>query len=39
VAPLALEHERRLLAHLDAEEREWLGRIIEKLLQAEKALA
>lgn len=39
VAPLALEHERRLLAHLDAEEREWLGRIIEKLLVAEKALA
>lgn len=39
VAPLALEHERRLLAHLDTEEREWLGRIIEKLLVAEKALA
>jgi DNA-binding MarR family transcriptional regulator len=39
VAPLALEHERRLLAHLDAQEREWLGRIIDKLLQAEKALA
>ncbi len=39
VAPLALQHEQRLLAHLDAEEREWLGRIIEKLLQAEKALA
>lgn len=39
VAPLALQHERRLLAHLDAEEREWLGRIIEKLLVAEKALA
>jgi len=36
VAPLALAHERRLLAHLDAEEREWLGRIIEKLLVAEK---
>ncbi|HJU38378.1 MAG TPA: MarR family winged helix-turn-helix transcriptional regulator [Tahibacter sp.] len=39
VAPLALEHERRLLAHLDADEREWLGRIIDKLLTAEKALA
>lgn len=39
VAPLALEHERRLLAHLDAQEREWLGRIIEKLLLAERALA
>lgn len=39
VAPLALQHEQRLLAHLDAQEREWLGRIIEKLLQAEKALA
>ncbi|WP_313916745.1 MarR family winged helix-turn-helix transcriptional regulator [Tahibacter sp.] len=38
VAPLALAHERRLLAHLDAEERESLGRIIEKLLAAEKAL-
>jgi DNA-binding MarR family transcriptional regulator len=38
VAPLALQHEQRLLAHLDAEERHWLGRIIEKLLQAEKAL-
>ena len=39
VAPLALEHERRLLAHLDADERQWLGRIIDKLLKAEKALA
>jgi DNA-binding MarR family transcriptional regulator len=39
VAPLALQHEQRLLAHLDAEEQQWLGRIIEKLLQAEKALA
>ena len=39
VAPLALEHEKRLLAHLDADEREWLGRIIDKLLTAEKALA
>jgi DNA-binding MarR family transcriptional regulator len=39
VAPLALEHERRLLAHLDADERQWLGRIIDKLVTAEKALA
>lgn len=38
VAPLALRHEQRLLAHLDAQEQEWLGRIIEKLLLAEKAL-
>lgn len=38
VAPLALAHEQRLLAHLDAQERECLGRIIEKLLLAEKAL-
>lgn len=38
VAPLALTHERRLLAHLDAEEREWLGRIIAKLLVAAKML-
>jgi DNA-binding MarR family transcriptional regulator len=35
IAPLALEHERRLLAHLDGDEREWLGRILEKLWQAE----
>ena len=35
VAPLALEHERRLLAHLDREERAWLGRILDKLWQAE----
>lgn len=35
VAPRALEHERRLLAHLDAPEREWLGRILDKLWQAE----
>lgn len=39
VAPLALEHERRLLAHLDAEEQRWLGQIIDKLLKAEQALA
>lgn len=38
VAPLALQHEQRLLAHLDAEERAWLGRILEKLLLAEKTL-
>ena len=35
VAPLALEHERRLLAHLDHDEREWLGRILDKLWVAE----
>jgi DNA-binding MarR family transcriptional regulator len=35
VAPLALEHERRLLAHLDHAEREWLGRILDKLWSAE----
>jgi DNA-binding MarR family transcriptional regulator len=35
VTPRALEHERRLLAHLDPQEREWLGRILDKLWQAE----
>ncbi|HXR64049.1 MAG TPA: MarR family winged helix-turn-helix transcriptional regulator [Rudaea sp.] len=35
IAPLALEHERRLLAHLDGEEREWLSRILDKLWRAE----
>ena len=35
VAPRALEHERRLLEHLDAQEREWLGRILDKLWAAE----
>jgi DNA-binding MarR family transcriptional regulator len=35
IAPLALEHERRLLAHLDGDEREWLGRILDKLWRAE----
>jgi DNA-binding MarR family transcriptional regulator len=35
VAPLALEHEQRLLAHLDEEERQWLTRILETLWQAE----
>lgn len=39
VAPLAREHERRLLAHLDADEQRWLGQIIDKLLKAERALA
>jgi len=39
VAPLALEHERRLLAHLDADEQRWLGQIIDKLLKAGRALA
>jgi DNA-binding MarR family transcriptional regulator len=31
VAPLALEHERRLLASLTATERDWLERILDKL--------
>lgn len=35
IAPLALEHERRLLAHLDDEERRWLARILDKLWSAE----
>jgi DNA-binding MarR family transcriptional regulator len=35
VAPRALEHERRLLAHLDLQEREWLERILGKLWEAE----
>ncbi|MBS0515128.1 MAG: winged helix-turn-helix transcriptional regulator [Proteobacteria bacterium] len=35
VAPLALEHERRLLAHLDAEEQRWLARILDRLREAE----
>jgi DNA-binding MarR family transcriptional regulator len=35
IAPLALEHERRLLAHLDDDEREWLSRILDKLWRAE----
>ncbi|MEO8671256.1 MAG: MarR family winged helix-turn-helix transcriptional regulator [Tahibacter sp.] len=35
VAPLALAHERRLLAHLDAEEQRWLTRILDKLWDAE----
>ena len=35
VAPLALEHERRLLAHLNAEEQRWLTRILERLWKAE----
>ena len=35
VAPRALEHERRLLAHLNEQEREWLERILDKLWTAE----
>ena len=35
IAPLALEHERRLLAHLDDDERAWLTRILDKLWRAE----
>ena len=37
VAPLALEHEQRLLANLDAEERQWLARILDTLWKAELA--
>ncbi len=37
VAPLALEHERRLLDHLDAEEKQWLARILDKLWQVERS--
>lgn len=35
VVPLALSHEKRLLAHLSEEEREWLVRILDTLWQAE----
>lgn len=35
VAPLALDHEQRLLAHLNVEEREWLTRILDTLWKAE----
>jgi DNA-binding MarR family transcriptional regulator len=35
VAPLALAHEQRLLAHLSAEEQRWLTRILDRLWQAE----
>ncbi len=31
IVPLALEHERRLLQRLDAEERRWLTRILDRL--------
>lgn len=37
VAPLALEHEQRLLAHLDADEKRWLARILDKLWQVERS--
>ena len=37
VAPLALEHETRLLAQLDASERDWLERILAKLWQIERS--
>ena len=39
VAPLALEHEQRLLAHLSTDEREWLARILDTLWRAELAEA
>ena len=35
VAPMALRHEQRLLAHLDAQERDWLDRILTKLDRVE----
>ncbi len=31
IVPLALEHERRLLARLDAEEQRWLTRLLDRL--------
>ena len=39
VTPLALRFERDLLAQLDPEERQWLGRILDKLDAAEIARA
>ena len=38
VAPLAREHEAKLLAHLDDEERAWLSRILDKLWSVERGL-
>ena len=38
VAPLAREHEAKLLAHLDADERAWLARILDKLWSVERDL-
>jgi len=35
VAPMALRHEQRLLAHLDTQERDWLDRILTKLDRVE----
>jgi DNA-binding MarR family transcriptional regulator len=35
VAPLALEHEQRLLSHLSEEEREWLAKILDTLWRTE----
>lgn len=35
VAPMALRHEQRLLAHLDPQERDWLDRILAKLDRVE----
>lgn len=37
VAPLAREHEAKLLAHLDEEERAWLARILDKLWRVERS--
>lgn len=35
VAPLALEHEQRMLSHLSEDEREWLAKILDTLWHAE----
>jgi hypothetical protein len=32
IAPMARAHEREVLAKLDAEEQQWLTRILDKLL-------
>lgn len=37
IAPLARRQEREFLDRLDAEERRWLGRILDKLLDGEPA--
>jgi DNA-binding MarR family transcriptional regulator len=35
IAPLARDHERRLLAHLSVSEQRWLDRILNSLANAE----
>ena len=37
IVPLALEHERRLLARLDADEQRWLMRILDRLQPSPEA--